>query len=248
MYSDDWTSCLTGSQMNAWNLEDDITRIGSRAEDYLSGICGADNCASETNSRRKARFNQDSSNPFRQFQTPPPGRTSPTPLADLYSQSIYQAEVEADNWQAPESVDRTEPAFEESCSLNSKSVECMPADLFSFSPMEPGFTAESPLETVNRSLVEETPSSSTEEAKCDYTPKLIVESTNGEADRSARRPLLSLSIGMSICGVGLVFGSQIMHNAALVNPGKSLIIAGLIGLFVSAVLQIVNRFGRRRTA
>ena len=87
-----------------------------------------------------------------------------------------------------------------------------------------------------------------EKEPVEYTPKLIVDTTKGETDRTAKRPLLSLSIGMSICGVGLVFGAQIMHNTAVVNPGKSLIIAGLIGLFASVVLQTVNRFGRRRTA
>ena len=227
-------------------MEDDITRIGSKAEDFLSGIMGAES-VSETNSRRKA-LNQDFSDPFRRFQTPPPGRKSPTPLADLYSQSIFQAEVDSDSWQAPEQNDSLESTDEEDCySPNMSNVDCMPQDLFSFSQLKSSFAAESPLETLNRSLTD-SDNSSVEETSLEYTPKLIVDSTKGETDRTAKRPLLSLSIGMSICGVGLVFGSQIMHNTALVNPGKSLIIAGLIGLFVSAVLQIVNRFGKRKTA
>ena len=249
MYSDDWNSCLTGSQMNAWNLEDDISRIDSRAEDYLSGIWNAESRASEKKSKWKAPSNEDSSDPFRRFQTPLSGRTSPTPLADLYSQSIYQAEVNSDEWQSPENGNCSDPIDEEECcSPNSKDVDCMPQDLFSFSQQDAPHTEESSLETLNRLLVEETPSTSTEEAKSDYTPKLIVNTTKGDSERPARRPLLSLSIGMSICGVGLVFGAQIMHNTAVVNPGKSLIIAGLVGLFVSVVLQSVNWLGRRRTA
>ena len=249
IYSDDWNSCLTGSQMNAWNLEDDISRIGSKAEDCLSGIWNAENCVSEKRSRWKAPCDQDS-DPFRRFQTPPSGRTSPTPLADLYSQSIYQAEVNSDSWQAPESCNCIEPTEEDCVSPNAKDVDCMPQDLFSFSQQSAAFTSESSLETLNRALTEsfgEAPSSTTEDAQNEYTPKLIVDNAKDPV-RSAKNPLLSLSIGMSICGVGLVFGAQIMHNAAVVNPGKSLIIAGLIGLFASVVLQTVNRFGRRRTA
>ncbi len=267
IYSDDWNSSLSGSQINAWNLEDDITRISSKAEDFLSGFLGAESSASETNSRRKSHFNQDSSDPFRQFQTPPPSRTSPTPLADLYSQSIYQAELDSDSWQAPENCSCIEQTDDvESCLTSAKEVECMPQDMFSFSPQEAEKTiepsesnaapSESSLETLSRSLTEpqddsaaeKTVSSETAESKCDFTPKLIVDTTKEESERSAKRPLLSLSIGMSICGVGLVFGAQIMHNASVVNPGKSLIIAGLIGLVVSAVFQTTKMFGRRRTA
>ena len=259
MYSDDWNSCLTGSQMNAWNLEDDISRIDSRAEDFLSGIWNAESCASEKKSKWKAPSNEDSSDPFRRFQTPLSGRTSPTPLADLYSQSIYQAEVNSDAWQSPENDNCSDPVDEEECcspntdeeeccSPNTKDVDCMPQDLFSFSQQDAPHTEESSLETLNRSLVEEAPSASTEEAKSDYTPKLIVNTTKGDSEHPARHPLLSLSIGMSICGVGLVFGAQIMHNTAVVNPGKSLIIAGLVGLFVSVVLQSVHWLGRRKTA
>lgn len=257
IYSDDWNSSLTGSQMNAWNLEDDITRIGSKAEDYLSGIWGADNYTTETSSRRKAFFNQESSDPFRRFQTPPPSRTSPTPLTDLYSQSIYQAEVESDSWQAPESGSSVEPTDEEdSYSPNMKEVNCMPQDLFSFSQQETACTASSSLETLNsshtetqdNSIVEEAIPSSTEISPSEYAPQLIYNTTKEGADRPVKRPLMSLSIGMSICGVGMVFGSQIMHNATLVNPGKSLIIAGLIGLFASVVLQTFNRFSKRRMA
>lgn len=249
MYSDDWNSCLTGSQINAWNLEDDISRIDSRAEDYLTGIWSAESCASDKKSKWTAPPNQDSSDPFRRFQTPPSGRTSPTPLADLYSQSIYQAEVNSDSWQSPENGNCSDPINEDYCGLpNMKDVDCMPQDLFSFSQQGAPYTADSSLETLNHSLIEETLSASTEEAKSDYTPKLIVSTTKEDSDHPARRPLLSLSIGMSICGVGLVFGAQIMHNTAVVNPGKSLIIAGLIGLFVSVALQTVSRFGRRRTA
>lgn len=245
MYSDDWNSCLTGSQINAWNFEDDITRIGSRAEDYLTGIWSADCRASESNSRRRANSNLDSSDPFRRFQTPPPGRTSPTPLSDLYSQSIYQAEVNSDSWQNPESCNQIEQIDEEDCcSPNMKDVDCMPLDMFSFAQQDAAYISQPSSETFNRSFAEETPSSLTE-SDTDYTPKLIAKD---ETERQPRRPLLSLSVGMSICGVGLVFGAQIMHNTAVVNPGKSLIIAGLIGLFVSVVLQTVNRFGRRRTA
>lgn len=237
--------------MNAWNLEDDISRIDSRAEDCLSGIWGAGNCVSEKKSRWKAHSDQDSIDPFRRFQTPLSGRTSPTPLADLYSQSIYQAEVDSDSWQAPEPQDCLDSTDdEESYSLNMKDVDCMPQDMFSFSQQNAAFTSESSLETLNRALTEsfgDTPSSTTEDAQNEYAPKLIVD-TAKDSVRSAKNPLLSLSIGMSICGVGLVFGAQIMHNAAVVNPGKSLIIAGLIGLFASVVLQTVNRFGKRRTA
>ena len=251
IYSDDWNSCLNGPQISAWNMEDDITRIGSKAEDVLSGIWGAECCASETLSRRKTLSEQDCADPFRRFQTPPSGRTSPTPLPDLYSQSIYQAEVNSESWQSPEpkeSLDSTDD--EEIYSPNMKDVDCMPQDLFSFSQQSATFTSESSLETLNRALTEsfgEAPSSTTEDAQNEYTPKLIVDNAKDPV-RSAKNPLLSLSIGMSICGVGLVFGAQIMHNAAVVNPGKSLIIAGLIGLFASVVLQTVNRFGRRRTA
>lgn len=261
IYSDDWNSSLAGTQMNAWNLEDEITRISSKADDFLSGIWRADSCASETNSRKKAHFNQDSSDPFRQFQTPPPGRTSPTPLADLYSQSIYQAEVDSDSWQAPENFSYDEQTDEaEACTSTVKSVDCMPQDMFSFSNQESENAVEQPEskaepETLNRSLTEAQINaavkviepSAAEEPECDITPKLIVDAAKEESVRSSKRPLLSLSIGMSICGVGLVFGAQIMHNAAVVNPGKSLIIAGLIGLFASVVLQAVNWFGRRRT-
>lgn len=253
MYSDDWNSCLTGSQINAWNLEDDITRIGSKAEDFLSGICGAESCAPETNSRRKAHFNQDS-DPFRRFQTPPPSRTSPTPLADLYYQSISQAEVDSDSWQAPEQTD-SETAGEEIIGLpDAKDVECMPQDLFSFSQQDAAHTGESSLGTLNRSLtdsersiVEETVSSS-EEAQNKDAPRLLADISKENSERPVKRPLLSLSVGMSICGVGLVFGAQIMHNAAVINPGKSLIIAGLIGLFVSFVFQGVKLLGKRKAA
>lgn len=255
VYSDDWNSCLTGSQMNAWNLEDDISRIGSKAEDFLSGIWGAESCVSEKNSKWKAHSEPSFSDPFRRFQTPPSSRTSPTPLADLYSQSIYQAEVDSDSWQAPESCsDDMEQTDEESFSPGLKNVDCMPLDMFSFS--QPGLpqTGESSLETLNRSLTEpqdylaaeDTASFTGEESGGAYTPRLIVDSTKGESARSPKRPLLSLSIGMSICGVGLVFGAQIMHNAAVINPGKSLIIAGLIGLAVSVVLQSVSLFSRRK--
>ena len=298
--SDDWNSCLTGSQINAWSLEDDISRIGSKAEDLLTGIWGAESRISERNSRWKTHSDPDSSDPLRRYQTPPPGRTSPTPLADLYSQSIYQAEVGSDSWKAPESCNGPEQSDEEeNSSPIMKEVECMPQDLFSFSqqeaennvkpaPAEPKTASEeSSLETLNRSLiepqedsvaedsvaedsivedsiaeesivedsiVEETISSSseaissTEENQSDFTPKLIVDPSKEETGSSFKHPLLSLSIGMSICGVGLVFGAQIMHNAAVINPGKSLIIAGLIGLFASVVLQTVNRLGKHRTA
>lgn len=305
--SDDWNSCLTGSQINAWSLEDDISRIGSKAEDLISGIWGAESRVLETNSSRwKARSVSDSSDPLRRYQTPPPpDRKSPTPIADLYSQSIYQAEVGSDSWQASESCDCIpQTDDEESGSPIMKEVECMPQDLFSFSQPEAENTvepepeasqtavAESSLETLNRSLTEpqenliveekdlpETEESSvteeasaaeeasvtaeplfteksftteesliTEEDKSEYAPKLIVDTTAEESDCSTKSSLLSLSVGMSICGVGLVFGAQIMHNTVVVNPGKSLIIAGVIGLAVSLVLQSVNLLGRRKVA
>ena len=141
MYSGDWNSCLTGSQMNAWNLEDDINRIDSRAEDYLSGIWSAESRVSEIGSRWKMQSDEDASNPFRRFQTPAPNRTSPTPLADLYSQSIDQAEVNSETWgesERPESIEFT--AVEEDNPLNAQDVECMPQDLFSFSQQEARWT------------------------------------------------------------------------------------------------------------
>lgn len=233
IYSDDWNSSLTGSQMNAWNLEDDINRIGSKAEDFLSGIWSAQSRASETGSRWKAKSDEDVSNPFRRFQTSPPNRISPTPLADLYSQSIDQAEINSESWGATEHAENTESAVEEDYSQSLNEVEFMPQDLFSFSQTKSIKIGDAPLFSSEGSLE-------------DDAPQLLVETKS--AERQVKCPLLSLSVGMSICGVGLVFGSQIMHNPALVNPGKSLIIAGLIGLFVSVVFQTFKWFGRRKTA
>ena len=251
MYSGDWNSCLTGSQITAWNLEDDITRIDSRAEDCLSGIWSADSRAS-TGSRQKTKSDENASDPFRRFQTSPPNRISPTPLADLYSQSINQAEVNSESWGATEHMDYTGSPFveEDDCySQSMKEVEFMPQDLFSFSGSQ---STGSSLETLGRSrtssqngLFDDAEYSSSEESEDELTPKLLAETPKKGQIKS---PLLSLSVGMSICGVGLVFGSQIMHNATLINPGKSLIIAGLIGLFVSVVFQIFKRFGRRKKA
>lgn len=257
MYSDDWNSCLTGSQINAWNLEDDISRIGSQAEDFLSGVWSPENSISERKSRWNNRSDSDSANPFRRFQTPPSGRTSPTPLADLYSLSISQAEVSSDSWQVPESENITEPTFEEESDLsNVKNVEFMPQDMFSFSQQNASRAAQPSLETLTRSLtgiednspVENADVSSSKKDIDENTPTLIVDASQEETGRPAKRPLLSLSVGMSICGVGLVFGGHILHNAAVINPGKSLIIAGLIGLFVSVILQSVSLFGKRKTA
>lgn len=233
IYSDDWNSSLTGSQMNAWNLEDDINRIGSKAEDFLSGIWSAQSCVSETGPKWKAKSDDDDSNPFRRFQTSPPNRISPTPLADLYSQSIDQAEINSESWGATEHVEYNDSVMEEDCSQNLNEVEFMPQDLFSFSQAPSIKIGDAPL-------------LATEGALEGDAPQLLVETKNVE--RQVKCPLLSLSVGMSICGVGLVFGSQIMHNPTLVNPGKSLIIAGLIGLFVSVVFQTFKWFGRRKTA
>ena len=233
IYSDDWNSSLTGSQMNAWNLEDDINRIGSKAEDFLSGIWSAQSRASETGSRWKAKSDEDVSNPFRRFQTSPPNRISPTPLADLYSQSIDQAEINSESWGATEHVEYNDSVMEEDCPQNLNEVEFMPQDLFSFSQAPSIKIGDAPL-------------FSSEGALEGDAPQLLVETKS--AERQVKCPLLSLSVGMSICGVGLVFGSQIMHNPTLVNPGKSLIIAGLIGLFVSVVFQTFKWFGRRKTA
>lgn len=252
IYSDDWNSSLTGSQINAWNLEDDITSIGSRAEDYLAGVWRAENCGLDAGSRWK-KSNDGASDPFRRFQTPSPNRTSPTPLADLYSQSIDQAVVNSESWGETAQTDCSESSVEEETadSQSVNDVEFMPQDLFSFA------SARSSHETLNSSItgaqddnsLEEKSSSLTEEeSQEEYTPKLLVESTKKGTERQVKRPLLSLSVGMTICGVGLVFGSQIMQNTAAVNPGKSLIIAGLIGLFVSAVFQTVKKFGRRKAA
>lgn len=252
LYSDDWNSCLTGSQMNAWNLEDDINRIGSRADDFLSGVWSPERCSSDKKSRWNNRSDPDSSDPFRDFQTPPPGRTSPTPLADLYSLSISQAEASSDSWQVPQSENDMEPTFEENRELsNVNNVEFMPQDMFSFSQQAaPSHEALNRSATAqgNNSPVETANISSAENNSVDNTPTLIVDTPQGEAVSPAKRPLLSLSVGMSICGVGLVFGGHIMHNAAVINPGKSLIIAGLIGLFVSVVFQSFNWFGKRKTA
>ena len=235
IYSDDWNSSLTGAQMNAWNLEDDITRIGSKAEDFLSGIWSAQSRASETGSRWKANSDEDDSNPFRRFQTSPPNRISPTPLADLYSQSIDQAEINSESWGVTEHVENTESAVEEDCPQSLNEVEFMPQDLFSFSQAQ-------------SVKIEDAPLLSAKETEEGDAPQLLVEMKNVERQVQVKCPLLSLSVGMSICGVGLVFGSQIMHNPALVNPGKSLIIAGLIGLFVSVVFQTFKWFGRHKTA
>ena len=247
-YSGDWNSCLTGSQMNAWNLEDDITRIGSKAEDYLSGIWSAERSAS-TGSRWKTKSDENASDPFRRFQTSPPNRISPTPLADLYSQSISQAEVESDAWDAENHPDYSESSEDDCYSQSMKEVEFMPQDLFSFSGAS---SAGSSLESLNRSrtsspndLSFEDAEYSSEEFEDELTPKLLAETPK---KGQIKNPLLSLSVGMSICGVGLVFGAQIMHNATVINPGKSLIIAGLIGLFVSGAFQVFKRFGRRKKA
>ena len=233
IYSDDWNSSLTGSQMNAWNLEDDINRIGSKAEDFLSGILSAQSRASETGSRWKANSDEDDSNPFRRFQTSPPNRISPTPLADLYSQSIDQAEINSESWGATEHVEYNDSVMEEDCPQNLNEVEFMPQDLFSFSQAQSIKNENAPLLLSEGALEGD-------------APQLLVDTKNVE--RQVKCPLLSLSVGMSICGVGLVFGSQIMHNPALVNPGKSLIIAGLIGLFVSVVFQTFKWFRRLKTA
>ena len=246
MYSGDWSSCLTGSQINAWNLEDDITRIDSRAEDYLSGIWSAQSSAS-TGSRQKTKPDENALDPFRRFQTSPPNRISPTPLADLYSQSINQAEVNSESWDATEHTDYTDSPLgeDDDCySQSMKEVEFMPQDMFSFSPDQ---SAGSSFESRSRSRTSSQNGlfDDSEESEDELTPKLLAETSKKSQIKS---PLLSLSVGMSICGVGLVFGSQIMHNATLINPGKSLIIAGLIGLFVSGAFQIFKRFGRRKAA
>ncbi len=249
IYSGDWNSCLTGSQINAWNLEDDISRIDSRAEDCLSGVWSAQSRAS-SGSRWKTPSDENASDPFRRFQTSPPNRISPTPLADLYSLSINQAEVNSESWDATERSDYTESPFGEEDDLQSmKEVEFMPQDMFSFSGSQ---SSASSLETLNRSrtssqndLFDDAEYSSSDKSEDELTPKLLAETPKKSQIKS---PLLSLSVGMSICGVGLVFGSQIMHNATLINPGKSLIIAGLIGLLVSGAFQVFKRFGKRKAA
>lgn len=250
MYSDDWNSCLTGAQINAWNLEDDINRIGSRADDFLSGVWSPERRVSGKKSGWNDQADQDCSDPFRSFQTPPSGRTSPTPLADLYSLSISQAEVSSDSWQVPQG-DTMESTVEENRDLsNADRVEVMPQDMFSFSPQVAGQATAAPspdaLNSSSAGAGNNSPVANSNSVG--NAPTLIVDTSQEESGRPAKRPLLSLSVGMSICGVGLVFGGHILHNATVINPGKSLIIAGLIGLFVSVVFQSISWFGKRKTA
>ena len=274
IYPDDWNSCSLNSQLNAWKLEDDINRIDAKVDDFLSGISFTDSASSAASWRLDSRH--DASEPLRRFQTPAPRRTSPTPLADLFSQTIDIAEVNSESWRSSmgsegESDDlhdnpmqnTTEPSEGEVHSESLEAVEFKPQDMFAFSeenkPSEQGKSSEqnkaSEQNITAKTVSEAEKTTSVPKLQANESPQeqalapqLIVETEPRQATPTLKRPLLTLSVGISICGVGMVFGSQIMHNTTLVNPGKSLIIAGVVGLMVSCLMFVVGNIARRKTA
>ena len=274
LYPDDWNSSYPlNSQLNAWKLEDDLKRIDSKVDDCLSGFQYSDG---GTSYDWKLDSYNDADRPLRRFQTPPPRRTAPTPLEDLFSQTIDIAEVNSESWRSslePEEATPPAPLDSREAEAHSEAldaVEFKPQDMFAFSEKDNGDSDKSapdkaaadktepdkaaaksdspsaPLNVSARSA--QANESGAMDSTAQLAPTLIVEAKSSQPFPVLKRPLLTLSVGISICGVGMVFGSQIMRNALLINPGKALIIAGVVGLTASCFMYVARGLFRPKTA
>lgn len=248
------------NQMNAWRLQEDLTRIDSFANDFASGFpLPAINKQSETNWQDTELFGDLESEPLRKFQTAAPRRIIPTPLEELYSQSISRAEVTSEEqWQTlSDGINIMDSGAEEKSysgqtgldSTASKQttvpeapvVPVNPLDMFSL-PGEstasavPAPTVES-LEALKRPLELQ---GGNQASLLEESPSLLEEkktSQTANSGRRYRRPMLCLGVGMLVCGLGIILGAQLVGKPALINPAKALAIAGIVGVITSTGLQ-----------
>ncbi len=59
-----------------------------------------------------------------------------------------------------------------------------------------------------------------------------------------KQPLLSLSVSVLVCGLGLIIGALFFAKTTLINPGKALFISGVAGILTALCLQQIKKWGK----